>query len=125
MFASAYICALHFVATTHPTCVFLLLADDMHIIGFASVCYLFFCDYKRIWNIKTLSVTNKVCSLLSIGVKLIYIISSFFTPEFNFHILGVSMGSLPFVESFVSMHSRRPLTRSLAILCWQILKKLL
>ncbi len=54
-----------------------------------------------IWSIRTLSVADKVCSLLSIGVKLIYITSCFLIPEFNLHILGVPMGSLPFVESFV------------------------
>jgi hypothetical protein len=47
LFALVYICALRFITTSHPICVFLLLVDDMHIVGLASNVLLVFCDYKR------------------------------------------------------------------------------
>jgi len=51
-------------------------------------------------NIETFNVVDKVCSLVSIGVRPIYIIlPSFFTLESNSHILG---GQVPFVEFFIS-----------------------
>jgi hypothetical protein len=43
-----------------------------------------------------------MCGLVSTKVRLVYIIpSSFLALESGLHILGVPMGFLPFVESFV------------------------
>lgn len=53
-----------------------------------------------VYSIRTFNVVDKVCSLVSIGFRLIYIILlGFFTLESSFHILGVQV---PFVESFIS-----------------------
>lgn len=50
-------------------------------------------------NIKTFNVVDKVCSLVSIRVRPIYVIfPSFFTHESSFHILSVQV---PFVESII------------------------
>jgi hypothetical protein len=56
------------------------------------------CDWKGdlsvnhwgIWSIKTFNATNKMCSPVSIRIRLIYITSfKFFALEFNFCTLGV------------------------------------
>jgi hypothetical protein len=47
LFALTHFCTLYPTITTHPTSVFPLLADDMHIIGFASDVVPIFCDYKK------------------------------------------------------------------------------
>jgi hypothetical protein len=36
LFVLFHLCGIHHIATTHLTCVFFSLADDTHIIGFAS-----------------------------------------------------------------------------------------
>ncbi len=68
-FALVHFCALRLIATTHPTCVFPSLAYDTHIVGHA-LDVLFFCDY-----IKTFSAIDKVCCMVSIRVRPIYITS--------------------------------------------------
>jgi hypothetical protein len=53
-----------------------------------------------VYSIRTFNVVDKVCRLVSIGVRLIYIIlPGFFTLKSSFRILGVQV---PFVESFIS-----------------------
>jgi hypothetical protein len=53
-----------------------------------------------VYSIRTFHVVNKVCSLVYIATRPLYIIlSGFFTLESGFRILGVQ---IPFVESFIS-----------------------
>jgi hypothetical protein len=40
-------CCLHYYSVTHPICVFLLLVDDIHIIGLASNMVPIFLRYKN------------------------------------------------------------------------------
>jgi hypothetical protein len=55
-----------------------------------------------IFNIKAFNATNKMCSLVSIGVRPLYITShGFLTPDLGFCILGALVGSTSFVELFV------------------------
>jgi hypothetical protein len=63
----------------HPTCVFPSLVNDMHIVCFALDVVLVFVIIGGVWSITTFSVVGKVCSLVSIGVKPIYITSSKFS----------------------------------------------
>jgi hypothetical protein len=77
LFALVHLRTFHPTTTTHPNCVFLLLTNDTHIVGFASN-VLFFVITKGVWHIKTFSVANKKCHLVSIGDKPIYITSSRF-----------------------------------------------
>jgi hypothetical protein len=79
-FTLVHLRTFHPIVTTHPTYVFHLLANDMHIIGFASnVLHVFFVIIGKFWSIKTFNITDEVCSLVSIGVRLVYITSSRFS----------------------------------------------
>ncbi len=91
------------ITVAHFTCVFLLLVDDTHIDSLTlDVLIDFFVITRRVWCIKTFSVTDKACYLVSTRVKLIYVISSMFSyTKIWFRILGALVGSLPFVESFI------------------------
>jgi len=42
LFALAHLCVLHLTITTHPACVFFSLANDTHMVGFASNVVLIF-----------------------------------------------------------------------------------
>ncbi len=54
-------------------------------------------------NIRSFSVTNKMCNLVSSGVGPFYVISfGFFILNLDFRILGALVGSTSFVESFVA-----------------------
>ncbi len=79
MFALIHFRALHPTVATHFTYVFPSLVDHMPIIGLASnVVLIFLMIIARVFNIKALNVANEVCSLVSIGVGLLYINSFWF-----------------------------------------------
>jgi hypothetical protein len=71
------------------------LVDDMPIVGPASnVVLIFLMFVARVFNIRALSVANKVCSLVFTRVGLLYITSSwFFNFQLGFLILGTLVGS--------------------------------
>jgi hypothetical protein len=46
VYISSFLCSSSTIMA-HPTCVFLSLVDDTHIVGPASDVLLFFCDYRR------------------------------------------------------------------------------
>jgi hypothetical protein len=76
-FVLNHLFALHPTTTTHLACVFPLLVDDTHIIGFASnVVFFFFMIAIKKFSIKTFCVASEMCNLVSIGVGPFYIISS-------------------------------------------------
>jgi hypothetical protein len=62
----------------------------------------FFAITRIVYNIKTFHAANEMCNLVSTRVKHISLHPSFLTPESGLHVLNVLMGSLAFVESFVS-----------------------
>jgi len=47
LFALVHLCVLHRIVTTHPTCVFLSLVDDTHIVVATSDVLPFLCNYRR------------------------------------------------------------------------------
>ncbi len=105
MFALIHLRIFRPTITAHTTCVFPSLADDTHIVGLASdvLPFIIIIIIGGVWHIKTFNAINEVCCLVSIGVKLVYIISSiFFTFEFGICILSAIVGFLPFAKSFIS-----------------------
>ncbi len=68
MFALTHICILHPIAISHLICVFFSLVDDTHIVGPILDMVFLFMIIRRFYNIRTFSVTNKVCSLISTKV---------------------------------------------------------
>jgi hypothetical protein len=58
----------------------------------------------EVFNIRVFNVTIEMCSLVSIGVGPLYIISSWFLKSWLMfsYILGTLVGSRLFVESFVA-----------------------
>jgi len=103
LFALAHFRTLCPTTTTHFTCVFLSLANDTHIVGPASNVLPFFYDYKKSLA-QTFNVVDKVCHLVSTRFRYhsISLLPDFLTLKSSFHIPGVLMDSLPFVESFIS-----------------------
>ncbi len=51
---------------------------------------------RKVWNIKAFSAINECVD------EFISLLPSILTLESNFRILGAPMGSLPFMESFIS-----------------------
>ncbi len=79
MFVLIHFRVLHPTIATHPTYVFPSLVDDMPIVRLASyVVLIFLMIVVRVFNIRALNVANKVCSLVSTRVGLLYITSSRF-----------------------------------------------
>jgi hypothetical protein len=76
LFFLAHFCALRPTIVTHPTYVFPSLVDDTHIIGPASNVVPTFLLIRRVISIKFFNVVNKMCSLVSSGVRPLYINSS-------------------------------------------------
>ncbi len=73
--------------TTHHICVFILLVDDTHIIGFTlDVVFVFFMITTWVFSIETFNVVNEMCSLVSIGVGPLYI-TFFWLSYFQFGFL--------------------------------------
>jgi len=103
LFALAHFRTLRLITTTHSTCVFFSLANDIHIVGPASNVLPFFNDYKRSLE-QTFNVADKVCHLISTRFRYhsISLPPYFLTLKSSFHILGVLVDFLPFVKSFMS-----------------------
>jgi hypothetical protein len=79
LFVQTHFHTFHLVETTHPTCVFPSLVDDMYIIGLAlDVVLTFLRLLQEFFNIRAFSAISEVCSLVSIGVGPFYITSSWF-----------------------------------------------
>jgi len=103
LFALTHLHVLHLIVATHPTYVFPSLVDDMLIVGPTSnAIFIFLMIVARVFNIRTLSVTNEMCSLVSTRVGLLYIISFwFFYSQFGFLYFGHTNGIQIIIESFV------------------------
>jgi hypothetical protein len=99
LFALTHLCVIFFTTTTHPTCVFLPLVNDTHIVGLASnVVIVFLTIVGGVFIIGACCRANKVCNLVSTRVGPFYITSSWlFIFDFNFRILGGLVGSRSFI----------------------------
>ncbi len=90
--------------TSHPTCVFHLLANDTHIIGPTSDVILVFLWLQKKFSTLMLSVQPMKCvTWFPRGLDhFISLPPNFLTPNLGFCILGTPMGSRSFVESFMA-----------------------
>jgi hypothetical protein len=94
LFVLAHFRTFHPIIRTHLTCVFFLLANDMHIIGLTLYMVPFFMIAVEVFNIRAFNTTNEMCSLVSIGVGPLYFTSFwFFYSQLGFlyfgHINGI------------------------------------
>ncbi len=106
MNARAHFYTLYPIATTHVICVFSSLANDTHIVDPTSNVLLVFLAITRgIWSIRTFIAINKVCSLVSTGVRQVYItFSRFFYTWVSFLYFRCSNEFLPscnFCDAFI------------------------
>jgi hypothetical protein len=103
LFTLTYFCALHPIATTHPTCVFSFVGRSYTHSWSCFECVIcFFVIIGGVWSIRIFNAIDEMCC--SICSRLEGSISfplGFLTFEFNLRILGVQVSFLPFVESFV------------------------
>ncbi len=104
LFALAHLHVLRHIVTTRPSCVFLSLTNDTHIVGPTSNVVPMFLRLEEELLTLSISVQPTNCVAWS-PQKLDHYISlppNFFTFNSSFHIWGTLMGSTSFVESFVA-----------------------
>jgi hypothetical protein len=80
LFALTHFCALRPTIATHLTCVFSFVGRWYTHSWFCLGCVIcFFLITRGVWCIRTFNVTNKMCYLVCIGVRVVYItLSKFF-----------------------------------------------
>ncbi len=104
LFALAHFRVFRPTTITHFFCVFSSLVDDTHIFGHVlDVVTIFLKLHKEFTAVKVLVQPMKCVAWSPQRLnRFISFPLGFFTPKSGIRILGVLMGSLPFVESFVS-----------------------
>jgi len=103
LFVMVHLRIIHNIAITHLTYVFFSLANDTHIVGFASNVILVFLQLKQKFSTLRFSVQLTKCVVWS-PQWLDYFISlppRFFTLDSSFHILVAPVGFKSFIESFM------------------------
>jgi hypothetical protein len=102
-FTLVHLCAFHPIATTHLIYVLSMLANDTHIVGPTSnVISCFFMTVVGVLNIRDFNAMNEVCNMVSQGLDhSLSFLLNFFILNVGFYILGASVGSILFIDSFV------------------------
>jgi len=118
LFAPFHLCTFRPIVVAHLTCVFLKLVDDMCIINLTLNVLPIFLRLQEKFGTIRLSLQSTKCVAWfpqrlnqSISLPL-----GFLTLESIIRILGAPMGSLPFVESFVSKAFQKDLDMIISLL---------